>query len=177
MNINKVASNDASRWLAAEMAYGKGAGTRRKLLLAELSQKAVELDPKYSAAFEAAYAKLDMDKFAKAAIKERQRLDHVNILGKNARALIRGDLRNVSPLVYLAIIGGYYAHATGYDKVVYKNLKSDFNHYSAVVQGKYAGWKARRDQESSYVGQVVDTGNPYKGDGTRFVRKPYGHDG
>ncbi len=62
----KMAEKDARRYAEAKLNYGKGAGTQRKLLDAELKEKmANEI---YKAAFEAALAGID-----KAGVVEKIR--------------------------------------------------------------------------------------------------------
>lgn len=159
MNINKQAATDASRWLTAEMGYGKGAGTRRKLLEAEISEKMFSYGEKYSAAFEKAYNALDQNKFAQAAIKERKRLDHVSYIGKNVRAIVRGDVRNVSPSLILIAGVAYYAHVTGYDKVVFDKAKVEFR----VAQYKAKEWWKMHQKNNATIAEVIDLDKPYGG--------------
>lgn len=159
MNVNKTAATDATRWLAAEMAYGQGAGTRRKLLDAEITQKMVDLGPKYADKFYAAYEKLDQNKFAKAAIKERRRLDHTSYIAKNARALVRGDVRHVSPSLLLIAGVAYYAHVTGYDKKIWEQAKVEYR--SAKFQAKMRWEQHRKHNES--IKQFIDIDKPYGG--------------
>ncbi len=51
MNINKLAATDAAKWARAEMFFGEGAGTRRKLLDADITHKSVNF-PGYVEAFQ-----------------------------------------------------------------------------------------------------------------------------
>lgn len=144
-NINKMAAADAARWAAAEMAYGEGAGTRRRLLDAELSSR--WNIPGYMDAFEGAYDKLDMDKFAKAAIKERKLADTSNYVSKNVRALVRGDVRNVSPSLLVLVAGGYFAHKQGYDKVVLQRVKVEYR----LLANKFDRWRKTSDSPLAEV--------------------------
>lgn len=159
MNVNKTAANDAARWLAAEMAYGKGAGTRRKLLDAEVTQKMVDLGPKYAEAFTNAYEKLDLDKFAKAAIKERKNLDRVSYIGKNARAIVRGDVRNISPSLIVIAGVAYWAHATGYDKKAWEQAKVEYRSAKYQFEKRWAEHKRARSTNL----RMVDLDQPYGG--------------
>lgn len=142
--IQKMAEADAKRWAAAEMFYGEGAGTRRKLLNAEIETKLVEYaDTDYADLFNLAYEHLDMDKFAKAAIKERQHLDRMAKAGKNLRALKSGNLNNLSTGVFVVVGAAYLAHATGYDKKIqaeakklYKKAKVEYKFRKARMQGR-----------------------------------------
>jgi hypothetical protein len=120
--IEKLAAKDAESWLAAEMAYGEGAGTRRKLVSADIEGKQWSM-PGYFEAFQAAYEQLDKTKFAKEAIKERKHLDRVGYASKNFRALKAGKIQNLSTGVYVIVGGAYLAHVTGYDKKIEAEAK------------------------------------------------------
>lgn len=134
--IEKIAAKDAARWLAAEMFYGEGAGTRRKLLQAELDSK--YFTPGYYEAFVRAYEKLDMNKFAAEAIKERKRIDRSKMLSKNGRAILRGDNRNaVVAVITIAIV----AHQLGYDKKAIAKAQE----LRRKARAKYAVWKLQQD--------------------------------
>ena len=140
--IEKMAQQDAERWAAAEMFYGDGAGTRRKLLNAEVQDKYLQI-PGYIEAFNKAYESLDMTKFAKAAVKERQRIDRAAKAGKNLRALKSGNIRGLSTGLYIIVGGAYVAHVTGYDKKIeaeakklYKKAKTEIKYRKAKMQGK-----------------------------------------
>lgn len=72
-NISKSAAKDAKRHMEAKMAYGKGAGTKRKLLQAELGPKLK--DPFYAKSFDEALAKIDTAKAASSARNWRRSQD------------------------------------------------------------------------------------------------------
>lgn len=122
MNINKLAAEDAARWARAEMFFGEGAGTRRKLLSAEIARK-VETISEYHELFQKAYNKQNFADHAIKAAKERKSIDRATKLGKNAKALLRGDRRGLSTglLVIATIV--VVAHQTGYDEVALKEAK------------------------------------------------------
>lgn len=139
MNVNKMAKRDAADWLAAEMFYGKGAGVRRRLLEAQIASK-VERVSGYAEAFNKAYERLDMNKFAKAAIKERKRLDRSNAVGKNIRAIARGDARGLSTVVIVVGGAAWLAHETGYDLVALEEARK----LKRKAKAKYAMYKLSR---------------------------------
>lgn len=70
----KLASHDAKRYADAKMFYGKTAGTRRKLLKAELDKKKSQM-PGYEDAFNKALGNVDYAKSAKKAVVERKTKD------------------------------------------------------------------------------------------------------
>ena len=122
MNIDKIAAKDAAQWAAAEMFFGKGAGTRRKLLSADIASK-VENVAGYHEACQAAYSKMDFGKLAMKAIQERNRIDRTEMVGKNIKGILRGDRRSMSTGVLILVGIGVVAHQTGYDEVAYKEAK------------------------------------------------------
>ena len=68
-----MATKDARRHIDAKMAYGKGAGTRRKLLKAELDQKMK--DPTYKKSFDDALETIDRSKAIGRAKRWRAKED------------------------------------------------------------------------------------------------------
>lgn len=141
MNLNKMAQQDAERWAAAEMFYGEGAGTRRKLVGAEIQARYNV--PGYLEAFNRAYESLDMDKFAKGAIRERQKIDRAAAAGKNIRALKNGNVRGLSTGAFVVVGVAYFAHAAGYDKVAYDEGKKLYKKARIEVKFRKARWQGR----------------------------------
>lgn len=140
--IDKMAQHDAERWAAAEMFYGEGAGTRRKLMAAEVETKMFD-DLEYYNAFHKAYEALNMDKFAKAAVRERQAIDRVAKASKNLRAIRTGNYQGLSTGVFAVVGTAYVMHLTGYDKVLleegkkaYKKAKIEFVYRKKKWQGR-----------------------------------------
>ena len=134
-SINRIAESDAAKWARAEMFFGEGAGTRRKLLEAEISHK-VENVSGYHEAFQKAYSKQNMAEHAIKAAKERQRIDRTNMIGKNARALIRGDRRSLSTGLFVIVTIAYVAHQTGYDQVVFDEGKKYYRKVKADIDAR-----------------------------------------
>ncbi len=136
MNVKKLAEKDAFNWARAEMFFGEGAGTRRKLLGSEIAFKGDTIDG-YIEAFQKAYSKQNMADHAIKAAKERKRLDRGKYFKKNTRALARGDRRNVSPLILVGIAGALVLHETGYDTVLIEKGKRQYQ----KLRAKYAEYK------------------------------------
>lgn len=74
----RTAKKDAKRYADAKMFYGQGAGTRRKLLKAELDKKMK--DPEYKKFFDEEYSKLDLSKSVSKAKRERTARDTVSTI-------------------------------------------------------------------------------------------------
>jgi hypothetical protein len=71
---NREASKDAKEFARAKQFYGKGAGTRRKLIKAQVEGKSKH-NPAYAKAFESHLSKQDTSKHASKAVSERKRKD------------------------------------------------------------------------------------------------------
>lgn len=137
--IDAMAAKDAERWAHAEMFYGEGAGTQRKLLNAELTPKYSM--PGYYEAFSAAYDGLDLGKIAEQAIEKREKLDRASKVGQNFRAIKNGNIRGLSTGVYVLVGAAIIAHKTGYDKKIEAEAKKLYK--KAKVEYKFR--KARRE--------------------------------
>jgi hypothetical protein len=142
MKIDKLAQKDAETWTAAEMFYGEGAGTRRKLVGADVDHKIATM-PGYLEAFEHAYAGINRTEFAERALRERKALDRAAKASQNLRAIKSGNLNNLTTGVAVVVGAAYLAHATGFDKKIeaeakrmYKKAKVEFKFQKARLQGR-----------------------------------------
>lgn len=140
--IEKMAEQDAYNWGLAQMFFGEGAGTRRKLVEATINQRVLDI-PGYEEALNAAYSKLNQIEMAEEALALRKRLDRAKTTHKNFRAIKSGNFKNVSDGVF--IIGGalYIAHLTGYDKKaiaegkkLYRKAKTEIKFRKAKREGR-----------------------------------------
>lgn len=141
MNLNKMAQQDAAKWARAEMFFGEGAGTRRKLLGAELSEKQYRI-PGYSEAFEDAYATQDMADHAIKAAKERQRLDRSYGVKRNVRGLVTGNKQNLSTGVALAVVTYGILKQTGLDEPIKREVQVRYRQ----AKVRYNAWKYKRNK-------------------------------
>jgi hypothetical protein len=142
-NIKSIAEKDASKWAYAEMFFGEGAGTRRKLLQAEINHK-IKSVPGYEQALKAAYDRQDMAKHAIKAAKERQRLDRTQFMSRNLRGLILGNKRSLSTSIGLVVTTWSLLHQTGLDKEIGKWLKPRIERLKDWWRNERAKRKARR---------------------------------
>lgn len=140
--LDKMAAKDAYEYGVAQMFFGEGAGTRRKLIAVQVSEKAQSI-PGYAKKFEAAVHDLSQMEMAEKAIAERKRIDQMAKAGKNMRALKSGNLNNLSTGVFVLVAGYYVAHQTGYDKVIareakvqYGRLKTEIKFQKARLEGR-----------------------------------------
>lgn len=140
--LEKMALNDAQRAMAADMFYGEGAGTRRKLLQAEIWPK-VDTIEGYREAFDRAYESLDLTKYAEMAVKERKALDRAAKVGKNVRALKSGNLQNLTTGVAVVVGLGIAAHATGLDVIAYEESKRLYRKAKTEIKFRVARAQGR----------------------------------
>lgn len=126
MNISKQAQKDAVEYARAQMFFGDGAGIRRRIIDAKVSDY-MERDPNYAQAFELALSKQNWADAAAKAVKERKRIDRGKSVNRNMRAVLTGDRsKATSSVVVVLIVAGYAAHETGYDEVILKEAKKQY---------------------------------------------------
>jgi hypothetical protein len=133
--ITKEAAKDAAEFAAAKMAYGEGAGTRRKLIETAVDYKANHL-PGYARAFEGAYAGQDFTKHIKSAKRSRKAADVGALTSKNIKALARGDRSSMSTPLIVGITVGVILHQTGYDKKIWAYGKRKTGDVRAWLKNK-----------------------------------------
>lgn len=83
--INKDAANDAREYARAKAYYGDGAGTRRKKIKNQISERMK--DPDYKKAFDEQMKSQNMEEHQKAANRERKWEDTKESVGKTARGV------------------------------------------------------------------------------------------
>lgn len=83
---DREARKDADEFTRAKLFYGQGAGTRRKLIKAQVEAKSKK-DPQYKAAFEKHVANTDLGKRAEQARGERKRKYVTASTAKTARGV------------------------------------------------------------------------------------------
>jgi hypothetical protein len=74
MNVRKQAAKDAFEFARAQMFYGEGAGTRRKLIKAQVEHRIATI-PGYAQAYNNAMLAQDMVEHAEKARKMRKNID------------------------------------------------------------------------------------------------------
>ena len=116
--VRRAARKDANEFAAAKMYYGKGAGTRRKLIKAKVETRSA--DPRYKEAFESNLAKQDMAKRASQAKIRRRATDAATTTAKTGRGIF--NIMNGNSMAA-------YAKSLGLDKMVVDAGKKA---YSAV---------------------------------------------
>lgn len=123
---NRQARNDAIEYARAKMFYGEGAGTRRKLINAQVEAKR-NRDPAYAKAFDHHLSNQDMSTHASKARSERKRKDVAKGTAKTARGIknvFTGNARYASLAAVMVAGGAMAAHRAGIDKVVLRAGKT-----------------------------------------------------
>lgn len=124
----RAAKKDATEFAKAKMFYGEGAGTRRKLIKAQVESRSK--DAQYKAAFDHYFAQQDLGKRAVQAKGERRRKDAANTAAKTGRGLINfanGNPQAASALAVSIATIGIAAHQAGIDKMLLNVGKTAYN--------------------------------------------------
>lgn len=105
---DRMAREDAAEFARAQMYYGKGAGTRRKLINKSVEDRQ-KRDPQYKKAFEAHLASQDMSRHATKAVNERNKTDRKERNSQRRGAVARrvtGERGTQAAFVGLAFLAG-----------------------------------------------------------------------
>lgn len=124
--VEKQAQQDATEYAAAYMAYGEGAGTRRKLIEGTVEYK-MQFVPGYREAFEKAHGSQNMAKHAELAKKQSRRKTANEAVTRNTKALVSGKYENVNTSIIIAGAVAYVLHKTGHDKTVIAYSKKQYH--------------------------------------------------
>lgn len=135
----REARRDAREYARAEMFYGDGAGTRRKLIQATVESKAHK-NPVYAQTFHRELQNQDMAEHAAKARKERRHKDLIESTTKDTKALMSGRYENVQSTVLVLIVIGYFAHKSGADKRALEEMQK----LKTKAEHKYHIWKIKR---------------------------------
>jgi hypothetical protein len=144
MDVNKIAKKDAFDWARAEMFFGAGAGTRRKLLNAQIEDKVAKI-PGYVELFEDWYGKQNFADHAIAAAKERKRIDRLVSLKRNGKGLLTGNRKQLSTAVLVGVTTYVILHETGYDVVIQEHAKTLYGKSKVAFLNAFAGEKKVED--------------------------------
>ena len=105
---SREAKKDANEFAKAKMFFGEGAGTRRKLIKAQVESKSAK-DPSYKKAFDHHLGNQDLGKRASQARGERKRKDVAKTTAKTARGVKNLVLQTGAPVTLgaLAVYGAW----------------------------------------------------------------------
>lgn len=113
-STNRAAKKDAKEFTRAKMYYGEGAGNRRKLIKAKVTERSK--DPSYKKAFDHHVANTNWEKRSKEARSKRGRANAAKGAGKAARGaknVALGNYRNVSVGILATAVAFKGAQALG----------------------------------------------------------------
>lgn len=133
--LEREARRDAKEYARAEMFYGEGAGTRRKLIQATVESKSLK-SGNYAREFHRELQRQDMAEHAAKARSERRRKDALDMTTRNTKALVSGRYENVQSGILVVVVAGYFAHQLGLDKKAVEQAKK--------LQHRYIAWKYAR---------------------------------
>jgi cell division protein ZapA (FtsZ GTPase activity inhibitor) len=145
--VRNEARKDAFEYARAQMYYGTGAGTRRRLIGASVDHKSMTL-PGYQKSFIDALAGQNMDDHAKKAQKERHRRDVAEKIDRNVRGLASGNRGSLTPAVLILVTAAVAAKQTGLDEPIKAEAKKQYNKARSWVKVKQAERKLRRKPKS-----------------------------
>lgn len=114
-STRRLAKKDAQRFIDAKMFYGQTAGTKRKLLNAELDKKKKNI-PGYEKSFNEHLGSVDRAKSAKKAVATRNRIDNT----AKGRKLLKNVLGITGSLGVGVATMAYYANKSAVDSFVKK---------------------------------------------------------
>jgi hypothetical protein len=124
-NIKTQAEKDAREWTEAKLAYGEGAGIRRKLINETVAYKMQHI-PGYKVAFDAASERQDVASMAKHAKRNDRRKKVNNAVVRNTRAVATGKIENVSTGLLLVGAAAVVLHKTGADRKIIDFAKAKY---------------------------------------------------
>lgn len=106
-STNRAAKKDAKEFTRAKMYYGEGAGNRRKLIKAKVTERSK--DPSYKKAFDHHVANTNWEKRSKEARSKRGRAN----AAKGAKNVALGNYRNVGVGILATAVAFKGAQALG----------------------------------------------------------------
>lgn len=110
---DKEARKDATEFARAKMFYGKGAGTRRKLIRESVEAKR-KRDPDYSRAFDRNLDNQNMSDHASGARSERTRTDRRQTARRSAGSVARrftGEMGTTAAFTTAAVAGATFINS------------------------------------------------------------------
>lgn len=111
--VNRMASKDAKEHALAKQYYGKGAGTRRKLINETVAQRSRSIGG-YKKAFDYHLDRQDMAKASAKAVSKRKRTDRSERFKQRTGAVARrltGEFGTQAALVAAAFAGYQYVQS------------------------------------------------------------------
>lgn len=152
-HARRQARADANEFAKARAYYGKGAGTRRKLIKAKVETRMS--NPHYKNEFHKVLSGQNLEKRSAQATRKRHRADTGHFIGKHARSAHRSLTGGFGPVTALGATiatGATYAHKTGLDKKLYKSAKSAASSAKAAATSRQTQEATRAWLKSQGIG-------------------------
>lgn len=124
---NKLAKKHAEEFTKAKAFFGEGAGTRRKLIKAQVEQLKKQ-DPMFAKAFDHHVAQTDHGQRAVEARKERKSVDRKTATKKTAKGVghvLRGNNQHANNAAIAGVAAATFVHKTGLDKQALNKVKTN----------------------------------------------------
>lgn len=155
-SIARQAEKDAREWTQAKLAYGQGAGNRRKLINETVAYKMQHIDG-YEDAFTDAAEKQDVAAMAKNAKRDNRRKTINEAVVRNTRAAATGKYENLNTALLIAGGAAVVLHKTGLDKVVIQKTKDGYKNLRRRLRKTHMPKSAnRRDKDDHIVHKITD---------------------
>lgn len=122
----RAARKDAEEFARAKMFYGKGAGTRRKLIKNQVESRAKH-DPAYAKAYEKHLGLQDLGQHASKAVSERKRTDRKDTVKKSSGMLARratGEMGTKAAFTAVALGGAAFVNSPKGRQLMAKSSRS-----------------------------------------------------
>lgn len=136
-STSREARKDAEEFARAKLYYGKGAGTRRKLIKATVEAKSKK-DSAYAKAFDAHLSNQDLSTHASKARTERKRTDRKEKTKQRAGFVARratGEMGTQAAFVAATIAGGAYLRSPR-GRAMMNKAASSVKNFSKSQQAK-----------------------------------------
>lgn len=144
MNVKKMAQRDAVEYARAQMFFGEGAGTRRRLIDASVEHNRAHL-PTYAEAFDQALNKQDWSEHATMAVRERNRIDAGKFIKRNTKGLLTGNRQQMAASVATGFVVYTFLKETGMDKTIKTELKTRYDKTKRWMRKRRSELKAVND--------------------------------
>lgn len=138
--VDREARKDAEELVRSKAYYGKGAGTRRKLINQTIAGKEKRI-PGYREALDAHISAQDTSKHASKAVKERNRTDRVEKNKQRAGALARratGEMGTQAAFVAAGLAGAAFLKSDRGQRAMKTTVSKLMNTNNSIKQKKNA---------------------------------------
>lgn len=130
----RKAKKDAKEYVTAQQYYGKGAGTRRKLIKATVDQRKKDYPDTYTKEFDKAVEKANMAKATARAKRQRAANTAKDTTVKTARGIVNGLANNAVPIAATSAAILAIARLTGADKIIAEYAQRKIRDFTSAAE-------------------------------------------